>query len=195
MSSGSTEALANGGMNNNGAAAGNAGVQNVVPLSTEPILVRLVQFGGSLFIQPIGNQLGQALVPQLIPIGALQENGAFLVGQTGAASVNPQAQVVQGARGGLATLFALLPQRNVGGDPQGALLTPGQVQLITPDGLKVQQQPGPAAIVGQAGGRLRFQRSLAARLRRAQSPLMKVMAAEEEEECSGMETEDKQATE
>lgn len=187
-SSGSAEALANGGVNNNGAAAGDnpkPGDQNRVPLNTEPLMVRLVQVGGSFFIQPGGNQVGQALLQPLIPIGAVHQTGAFLVGQLGGANVNPEGWVAQGTRGGPVTLFAVLPQRNVGGDPRGAFLTPSQVHLFSPAGLKNQQPLG--AAVGPAAGRLRFQRSVAARVRRAKSPVMKVMAAEEEEECSGME--------
>lgn len=194
VSSGSAEALANGGVNNNGAAAGNnanAGGQTGVPLNGEPLVARLVQLGGSLFVQPVANQVGQALPPQLIPIGALQQGGAFLVGQAGGANVNPQVQVAQGARGGPVTLFAVLPQRNAGADPQGALLTPGQVQLISVAGLSNQQQP--VAAGGRAAGRLRFLRSVAARLRRTQSAVMKAPATEGEEECSGMEVEEKQA--
>lgn len=194
VSSGSAEALAKGGVNNNGAAAGNnpnPGAQNGVSLNTEPLVARLVQLGGSFFIQPVGNQVGQAPLQQLIPIGAVQQTGAFLVGQSGGANVNLQGQVVQGVRGGPVTLFAVLAQRNAGGDPQGALLTPSQVHVFSLAGLNNQQQPG--AAVGPAAGRLRFQRSVAARLRRTQSPVMKVMAAEEEEECSGMETEEEQA--
>lgn len=190
VSSGSAEALANGAVNNNGAAAGNnanPGAQNGVPLNGEPFVARLVQLGGSIFIQPVGNQVGQQ---QLIPIGALQQGGAFLVGQAGRTSVNPQGQVAQAARNGPVTLFAVLPQGNAGGDLQGALLTPSQVQLISLAGLNNQQQAGAAG--GQAAGRVRFQRSVAARLRRTQSPVMKAMATEEEEECSGTETEEKQ---
>lgn len=181
MSSGSAEALANGGVNNNGAAAGNSvnpGAQSGVPLNGEPLVARLVQLGGSFFIQPVGNQGGQAPLPQLIPIRGLQQDGPFAVGQAGGASVNAQGKLAPGAGGGPVTLFAVLPQRNAGGDPQGALLTPGQVHLIPAAGLSSQQQ---------AARRLRFQRSVAARLQRTQPPAMKVMAAEEEEECSGME--------
>lgn len=189
VSSGSAEAHANGGVNNNGAAAaGNnnvtPGTQNGVPLNGEPLLARLIQIGGSLFIQPVGNQVGQAALPQLIPIGGLPQAGAFLVGQTSGANVNAQGQAAQGA------LFALLPQRNAAVEPQAALLTPGQLHLIPVAGLNQHQQQQQAGMGGgQAGGRLRFQRSAAARLRRTQPPPTKVMAAEEEEEeeCSGME--------
>ncbi|KAK2817077.1 hypothetical protein Q5P01_025268 [Channa striata] len=197
VSSGSAEALANGGGNNNrgaGAAGNNAnpGVQNGLPLNGEPLVGTLVQLGGSLFIQPVGNLQGQAPLQQLIPVGALPQGGAFLVGQTGGANVSPQAQVAQAAqatRGGPVTLFALLSQRNAGGDPQGAVFTPGQVQLIPLTGLNNQQQAGAA---GGTAGRLRFQRSAAARLRMTQQPLMKVTATEEEEECSGMDVEENQ---
>lgn len=187
VSSGSAEALASGGVNNNGGAAGNnanAGAQNGLPLNGEPLVVRLVQLGGSFFLQPIGNQAGQPLLQQLIPIGALQQPGAFLLGQTGGA----QGALTQGG-----PVFAVLPQRVAGVNPQGALLTPGQVHLISLAGLSSPQQAGIAATGGQAAARLRFQRSVAARLRRTQAPVMKVMAAEEEEECSGMEPEEKQS--
>ncbi|KAL7404562.1 hypothetical protein ABVT39_016402 [Epinephelus coioides] len=184
VSSGSAEALASGGVNNNGAAAGNSantGAQNGVPLNGEPLVGRLVQLGGSFFLQPVGNQVGQ----QLIPIGALQQGGTFAVVQAGA-NVNPQ--VTQGARGQPVTLFAVVPQGNTGGNQQGTLLTPGLVQLISVAGLNSQQQqPGPAG--GRAAGRVRFQRSVAARLRRTQSPVMKAVEAEEVEENSGMEME------
>lgn len=182
VSSGSAEALVNGRVNNNGGAGaagnnGNAGAQNAVPLNGNPILGRLVQLGGSLFIQPIGNPINQAPLQQLIPVTALQQGGAFLVGQTGGANVNPQGPIAQQAGG---TLFAVLPQRNAGGNPQTAVLTPGQVQLI----------PGLVG-GGNPPGIVRFQRSVAARLRRTQPPVMKVPNAEEEdEECSGMEPED-----
>lgn len=188
VSSGSAEALAKAQVKNNGAAAGNSpnpGAQNGVQQNTEPLVVRLIQLGGSFFAQPIGNQVGQATLQQLIPVGGIQQTGLFLVGQSGGANVNLQGQLAQGEP---LTLFAVLPQRNAGGDPQGALLTPSQVHLFSLARLKNQQQLG--AAVGPVVGRLRFQRSAAARLRRTQSPVMKVMAAEEEEECSGMETEE-----
>lgn len=191
MSSQSAEALANGGVNNNGGTAAgnnaNPGVQNGVPLNGEPIVGRLVQVGGSLFIQPVGNPVGQPALQQLIPIGGLQQGGVLLLGQTGGANVNPLGQGAQGARGGPVTLLALLSQRNAGGDPQGAVFTPGQVQLIPLAGPNNQQQAA-----GAKAGRLRFQRSAAARLRRTQLPAMKEVATEEEEECSGMEVEEKQ---
>lgn len=190
----SAEALANGRVNNNGAAAGNnanPGAQTGVPLNGEPLVARLVQLGGSLFIQPLGNQVGHPPLQQLIPIGALQHGGAFLVGQAGGASVNPQVQLAQGTSGGLVTVFAVLPQGNAGGDPQGALLTPGRVQLVSVAGLNNQPQLGAAG--GRSAGRLRFQRSVAARLRRTQPPVMKAPATEDEEECSGTEVEEKQA--
>ncbi|KAM7394297.1 hypothetical protein PAMP_021110 [Pampus punctatissimus] len=197
VSSGSAEALANAGVNNNGVPAGNnvnPGAQNVFPLNGEALVAQLVQLGGSFFIQPVGNQIGQAPVQQLIPIGALQQGGSFLVGYAGGANANPQGQVAQAARGGPVTLFAVLPQRNAGGVPQGVVLTPGQVQMISVAGLNNQQQLGAAG--GTAVGRARFKRSVAARLRMKQSSVMKVMSAEEEEEeeeGSGMETEQKQA--
>lgn len=192
VSSGSAETLAKAQAKNNGAAAGNnpnPGAQNGVQQNTEPLVVRLIQLGGSFFAQPIGNQVGQATLQQLIPVGGVQQTGLFLLGQSGGANVNLQRQLAQGAGSEPLTLFAVLPQRNAGGDPQGALLTPSQVHLFSLARLKNQQQLG--AAVGPVAGRLRFQRSAAARLRRTQSPVMKVMAAEEEEEeCSGMETEE-----
>ncbi|KAK2918935.1 hypothetical protein Q8A73_003306 [Channa argus] len=194
VSSGSAEALANGAVNSNGGAAAgnnaNPGVQNGLPLNGEPLVGRLVQLGGALFIQPVGNPQGQPPLQQLIPIGTLPQGGALLVGQTGGANVNPQAQVAQAARGGQGTLFALLSQRNAGGDPQGAVFTPGQVQLISLAGLNNQQQAGAA---GGTAGRLRFQRSAAAsRLWMPEQPAIKVMATEEEEEFSGMDVEENQ---
>lgn len=193
MSSASAEALAKAQAKNNGAVAGNnlnPGAQNGVQQNTEPLLVRLIQLGGSFFAQPIGNQVGQAALPQLIPIGGVQQTGLFLVGQSGGANVNPQGPLAQGAGNEPLTLFAVLPQGSAGGDPQGVLLTPSQVHLFSLARLRNQQQL--AAAVGPAAGRLRFQRSAAARLRRTQPPAMKVTAAEEEEECSGMETEEDQ---
>ncbi|KAK5866155.1 hypothetical protein PBY51_020365 [Eleginops maclovinus] len=193
VSSGSAEALANGGVNNNRAAAGNnanVGGQNGIPLNGQPLVGHLVQLGGSFFIQPVGNQVGQPPLQQLIPIGALPQGGAFLVGQGSAVNVNPQGQMTQGVGAGPVTLYAVLPQGNVGGNPQGSLLTPGQVQLISVAGLNNQPQPGVAG--GRAAGGVRFQRSLAARLRRTQFPVMKVVAADEDEECSGTDFEEKQ---
>ncbi|AWP05560.1 Hypothetical protein SMAX5B_011589 [Scophthalmus maximus] len=178
VSSGSDEALANGAVNNNGGAVAgsnaNSGAHRGVPPNSEPLVARLVQLGGSFFIQPVGNQIGQAPLQQLIPIGALQQGGAFPVVQTGGANVNPQGQVAQTAGGGPVTLLAVLSQRNAGGNPggqHGALLTPGQVQLISTAGLNNQPQPGAAG--GNAAGRVRFQRSVAARLRGTQSPVTK----------------------
>lgn len=196
VSSGSAEALANGGGNNVGGAAGNnanTGAQNGVPVNGEPLLAQIVPLGGSLFIQPAGNQIGQAPLQQLIPIGALQQGGAFLVAQPGGGNVNTQRQVGQPPQGGPITLLAVLPHRPAGADPQGAALTPGQVQLISVAGLNNQQQPG---VAGNSAGRLRFQRSVAARLRRTRAPAKKMSAPEEEEEeeeeFSGMEMEGKQ---
>jgi len=193
VSSGSAEALANGVVNTNGAAGNNAnpGAQNGVPINGEHLVAYLVQLGGSFFIQPVGNQVGQAPLQQLIPVGALQQGGAFLAGQAGIANVSPQGQLTKGANGGPVTLFAVLPQRNAGGNPQSAPFTPGQVQLIPVAGLNNHQL---GAAGGRTVGRLRFQRSVAARLSRTQFPVMKAMAAEEEEEeCSGMEMEGKHA--
>ncbi|XP_077965172.1 uncharacterized protein LOC144411602 [Gasterosteus aculeatus] len=197
VSSGSGETLTVGGVNLNGAAGGNNGnpaTQNGVPINGEPLVAHLVQLGGSFFIQPVGNPAGQAPLHRLIPVGALQQGGTFLAGQAGTANVNPQGQLTPG--GGPVTVFAVLPQGNAGANPQGSPLAPGQVHLIPLTGLNVQQQLGGAG--GRAAGRLRFQRSVAARLGRTRPPATKAMAAEEEEEeeeeeGSGMEMEGKQA--
>lgn len=197
-SSGSAEALLKGGAKNNGggaAAAGNAanaGVQNGVPLAGEAIMARLVQLGGSLFIQPLGNP-GQPPLQHLIPISALQQAGTVLVGQGG--GPNGNLQMAQQAGAGPVMLLAVVPQNNAGTGPQPPMQIPGQVQLFSmagPNNQQQQQQLGVAAGGVQARGRLRFQRSVAARLRRTQSPLMKAEVDEEEEECSGMDTEENQ---
>lgn len=186
--SGSGEAVAIAGGINNGAAAGNNAnpiAQNGVQLSIDALLAQLLKLGGPILIQPLRNQIGQ----QLIPIGALQPGGPYIVGTIGA-NLNPQGQVAQAARGGQVIVFPGQPQ-NAGGSPQGAMLTPGQVQLLTAAGLKNQLLPGAAG--GRAVGNLRFQRSVAARLRRTQAPVMKVVAAVEDEESSGMEAEKNEA--
>ncbi|CAJ1052298.1 hypothetical protein NQZ68_039075 [Xyrichtys novacula] len=188
VTSGSAEALANRRMNKNGGAAGNTantGGQTGVQPNVEPVLARLIQLGGSLFIQPVG----QAPVQQLLPIGALQQGTVLLLGQTGGATGNPPGQMAQTGTGGPVTLFAVLPQRHTGGAQQGALLTPGHVQLIPLSVLNNQQQAG--AAVGQAAGRLRFQRSLAARLRGIQkAPGSTEIADEDDEDGSAIENED-----
>ncbi|MEQ2228012.1 hypothetical protein ILYODFUR_004313 [Ilyodon furcidens] len=196
VSSGSAEALLKGGAKNNGGGAaatgnvGNAGAQNGVPLAGEAIMARLVQLGGSLFIQPVANP-GQPPLQQLIPISALQQGGTFLLGQGGGANGN--LQMAQQAGSGPVMLYALAPQNNAGIGPDLPMQIPGQVQLFSVAGPNTQQQQlGVAAGGAQARGRLRFQRSVAARLRRMQSPLMKAEADEEEEEISGMDTEEKQ---
>uniref|UniRef100_A0A665TJ69 Uncharacterized protein n=1 Tax=Echeneis naucrates TaxID=173247 RepID=A0A665TJ69_ECHNA len=146
VSSGSVEALANRGLNNNGGAVagnnGNAGAQNGIPLNGEPLVAHVVPLGGPFFIQSVGNQIAQAPLQQLIPVAALQPGGPLLLGQAGGTNVNQQDQVAQAVRGGPVTLFAVLSQRNVGGDPQGAVLTPGQVQLLSRGGVNLQLQPG-----------------------------------------------------
>ncbi|CAK6958460.1 hypothetical protein NQZ68_039075 [Scomber scombrus] len=168
-SSGSGEAVAIAGVQNNGAAAGNNAnpiAPNGVQLNVDALLAQLLKVGGPILIQPLRNPIGQ----QLIPIGALQQGGPYLVG----ANLNPQGQVAQAARGGQFIVFPMQPQINNRGIPQGAMLTPGQMQLLTAAGLNNQQQPGAAG--GRAIGSLRFQRSVAARLRRTQSSVMKVDA-------------------
>lgn len=190
-SSASAEAAGNGAANNNGRTAGNnanPAVQNGVPLTGEPFLAQLISIGGSIFIQPLVNPIGQAPVQQLIPIGALQQAGALFVSQAGGANVipQPQGQVTQSAGGGHVTLFAFLPQRNTAGNPQSPAMIPGQMQLISTNGQINQQR---LAAAGRAAGRGRFRRSGAAHPRKAQSPVMKEMAAEEAE-SSGMESEE-----
>lgn len=184
VSSGIAETPAKVGLNNNGAAAGskpNPRAQNGVQPNAEPLVARLVQVGGSFFIQPVGNQVGQFPLQQLIPIGAVQQAGTFFVGQSSGANVNLQGQLAQGA-----TLFAVLPRENAGGDPQGAPLNQNQVYLFSLAGLKNEQQLGAAA--GTVAGRLRLPR-VAARLRR-RSPEVNVMTTEEEDECSGIDTDE-----
>lgn len=193
-SSASAEALAKGGANNNGAAAGNnanPGTPNGAQPNTEPLLAHLVQIGGLLFLQPVGNQVGQGSLQQLIPIGVTPQTAALLLGQTGGANANPQGQGTLGAGPGPLTLLAVLPQRNAGADPQEAMLAPNQMHLLSVAGMNNQQQPA-AAAVGPAAARLRFQRSVAARLLGTQRPVTTVMAAEDEEDCSGMETEEEE---
>lgn len=189
-SSASAEALAKGGANNNGAAAGNnanPGAPNGGQPNTEPLLAHLVQIGGLLFLQPVGNQVGPGSLQQLIPIGVTPQTAALLVGQTGGANVNPQGQ---GTLGAGVTLLAVLPQRNAGADLQGAMLAPNQMHLLSVAGMNNQQQP--AAAVRSAAARLRFQRSVAARLLGTRPPATTTMAAEDDEDCSGMETEEEE---
>lgn len=199
VSSGSAEALLKGGAKNNGGGGGaagaagnvaNAGALNGVPLAGGAVVARLVQLGGSLFIQPMGNPVGQAPAQQLIPLSALQQGGTFLLGQTGGAVGNLQGQMAQQAGGGQVMLLGVMPQNNAGAAPQPAMLTPGQVQLIPVAGPNNQQHLGVAGGAGNAGGILRFQRTVAARLRRMQSQPTKAAAAQEEEECSGIDTEE-----
>lgn len=193
VSSGSAEALANRGVKNNGgpgaANGANAGAQNGVPLTGQPFVAQVVQVGNTLFIQPLGNPVGQAPPQQLIPVAVLPQGGAFLMGQAGGATMNLQGPGTQQAGGGL---FAVLPQRNVGGGPQSVVLTPGQVQLMSAVGQNNPQPLGGVVGAAKPSGKLRFRRSVAARLRRTQSPVMKTTPAEDEEECSGVDTEEKQ---
>lgn len=196
VSSGSAEALANRGANNNGgpgaAKGANIGAQNGVPLIGEPFVAQIAQVGSSIFIQPLGNPVGQAPLQQLIPVAVLQQGGALLMGQAGGATMKLQGLATQQAGGGPVNVFAVLPQGNVGGVPQGVMLTPGQVQLMSVVGQNNQQPLGGVGGAANPSGRVRFQRSVAARLRRMQSPPVKTMATEDEEECSGVETEEKQ---
>jgi len=101
--------------------------------------------------------------------------------------------MAQQAGGGPVTLFTVLPQFNAGIEPQPAVLTPAQLQLVSVAVPNNQQQLAGAGGVGKPRGRVRFQRSSAARLRRKpeHDPLMKVTAGEEEEEGSGIDTEEK----
>lgn len=193
VSSGSAEALLKGGAGGAAGAAGNVangGAQNGVPLAGGAVMARLVQLGGSLFIQPVGNPVGQAPAQQLIPITALQQGGTFLLGQAGGAVGNLQGQMAQQAAGGPVMVLGVVPQNNPRVDPQPALLAPGQVQLIPVAGPNNQPQLGVAGGIGNARGILRFQRSVAARLRRTQPPVTTAAASQEEEECSGMDTEE-----
>lgn len=193
VSSGSAEALLKGGAGGAAGAAGNVangGAQNGVPLEGGAVVARLVQLGGSLFIQPVGNPVGQAPAQHLIPITALQQGGTFLLGQAGGAMGNLQGQMAQQAGGGSVMVLGVVPQNNARVNPQPAMLAPGQVQLIPVAGPNNQQQLGVAGGIGNARGLLRFQRSVAARLRRTQPPVTTTVASQEEEECSGTDTEE-----
>lgn len=189
--SASAEALAKLAANNNGAAAGTssrAGTQTGIQPHAQPLLARLIQLGGSYFLQPVGTQVGQF---PLIPVGTVQPAGTLLVGQSG---VHPlQEQLAQGATGGMVTLLAVLPQGGAGGDPQAGLLKPDQASLLPAATLSNQQHLAVAAT--PAGGKLRFQRSVGAPVRRMRSPELMMTAEEEEEpeeeeECSGIDTDD-----
>ena len=158
--------------NNNGAAAGTQ-IGNA-----EPLLVRLVQLGGSFLLQPVGTRVGQ------FPLIPAQPGGTVLVGGPGALSV--QEQLAQGSTGGVVTLLAAPPSGSAGRDPQAALLQPGQARLLP------AATPSDAA-ARPAAGRLSFQRSVGAPVRRTRSPELLTTEEEEEEEmeeCSAMDTDD-----
>uniref|UniRef100_A0A667W8A3 Sp1 transcription factor n=1 Tax=Myripristis murdjan TaxID=586833 RepID=A0A667W8A3_9TELE len=152
VTSASGEAAGNGGVNNNGGTTGNnanPGAQTGVPLNGDAFVAQVVPVGGSFFIQPVGNPIGQAPVQQLIPTAPLQQGGAFFLGQTrGVNGISqPQGQVTQSTHGGPVTFFAVLPQGNAIGSPQSPILIPGQLRLIPVNGQINQQQP---AAVGNA---------------------------------------------
>lgn len=178
----STEALAKLAANSNGAAAGtgpnpgpgpNPGTQP----NAEPLAVRLIQLGGSFFIQPVGKQVGRF---PLIPVGTVQRAGTFAAGQPD--NLNLQELLAQGAAGGKVTLVPVLPRGNAGGDPQAAPLNPDPFPAAT---LSHQLRLG--ATVRPPG----FQRSAETPVRRRRSPeLLTEEEEEEEEETSGMDTDE-----
>lgn len=184
--SASAEALANGAANNNGAAAGNNGAANGAQANAKPLLANLVQIGGYLFLQPLGNQAGQASLLPLIPLGVAPQTATFIVGQPGGANVAPLGQVTLGAgrAGGPNTVLAVLPQGNGG----------AANQLLSAAAMNKQQQG--AAVVGPLPARLRARRSLAAGLLGTQVPAtarVATTAVEEDEDWSGMEEEEEEA--
>ncbi|XP_035599505.1 uncharacterized protein LOC118362892 isoform X2 [Oncorhynchus keta] len=162
QSSGSGEGGGGGGNGGvvNGGIVGNAvnpGVMNGLALNGRPFLAQVVPVGGSLLIQQSG-ALGQAAMPQLVPIGALQQGGAL-----------PVEQVVP--------LFAVLPQANGIGGPQASML----MQIIpVGGGINIQQ---PAA--GGKAGKARVKHSVPfhgmATSTRTNTPLTKVTTGEVEE--------------
>lgn len=172
------EALAKLATNSNGAAAGtgpgpNPGTQP----NAEPLSVRLIQLGGSFVIQPVGTQVGRF---PLIPVGTVPGAGTFARGQPD--SLNLQELLAQGAAGGAATLFPVLPQGNAGGDPQAAPLNPDLFPAAT-----LSNQLWWGATVRPP----RFQRSSETPVRRRRSPELLTEEEEEgEEETSGMDTDE-----
>ncbi|XP_035599501.1 uncharacterized protein LOC118362892 isoform X1 [Oncorhynchus keta] len=182
QSSGSGEGGGGGGNGGvvNGGIVGNAvnpGVMNGLALNGRPFLAQVVPVGGSLLIQQSG-ALGQAAMPQLVPIGALQQGGALPVEQVGAANGMPlqQGQLPQLANG-VVPLFAVLPQANGIGGPQASML----MQIIpVGGGINIQQ---PAA--GGKAGKARVKHSVPfhgmATSTRTNTPLTKVTTGEVEE--------------
>lgn len=187
--SASAEALAKGGANNNGAAAGANGAPNGAQANAQPLLANLVQIGGVLFLQPVVKQAGQASLQPLIPIGVTPQTAAFIVGQPGGAGLGPLGQVTVGVGGGgPVTLLTVVPQGNAA--------AANKPQLLSVAGLSNQQQGAAPAALGPAAARLRARRSLAARLLGTQAPVTAVVAAtttaEEEDDWSGMEEEEEE---
>ncbi|XP_045579178.1 uncharacterized protein isoform X1 [Salmo salar] len=175
QSSGSGEGGGGNGGVVNGGMVGNAvnpGVMNGLALNGQPFLAQVVPVGGSLLIQQSG-ALGQAAMPQLVPIGALQQGGALPVGQVGASNGMPlqQGQLPQLANG-VVPLFAVLPQANCIGGPQAPML----MQIIPVGGENNIQQPA---------GKARVKHSVPfhgmATSTRTDTPLTKVTAGEVEE--------------
>ncbi|XP_021475517.1 uncharacterized protein LOC110534935 [Oncorhynchus mykiss] len=186
QSSGSGEAGGgNGGVVNGGMVvnAVKPGVMNGLVLNGQTFLAQVLPVGGSLLIQQPG-ALGQAAMPQLVPIGALQQVGALPVGQAGAANGVPlqQGQLPQLANR-VVPLFAVLPQANGIGGPQAPML----MQIIPVGGGNNLQQPA-------AGGKARKARVKHSvpfhgmpTSTRTDTPLTKVIAGEVEE-SSGSDT-------
>lgn len=172
--SASAEALAKPAADNYGVAAGNGPNPGSQP-NAEPLSVRLIQLGGSFFIQPVGTQVGRF---PLIPVRTVQRAGTFVVGQPD--YLNLQELLAQGAAGGTLALFTGLPQGNAGGDPQAAPLNP---ELFPAATWSNQQR------LGAAVGPPRFQRSAEAPVRRRRSPEL-LTTEEAEEEFSGMDTDE-----
>lgn len=172
--SASAEALAKLAANNNGAAAGTGPNPGTQP-NAEALSVRLIQLGGSFFIQPVGTQVGRL---PLIPAGTVQRAGTFVVGQPG--NLNLQERLAEGAAAGTIARFPVLPQGSAGGGPQAA---PPNPDLFPAAALSDRQRQGPAV------GSLRFRRSVEAPVRKRRSPEL-LMAEEEEEESSGMDTDE-----
>lgn len=166
--SASAEALAKPAANNNGAAAGTGPNPGTQP-NAEALSVRLIQLGGSFFIQPVGTRVGRF---PLIP-------GTFVVGQPG--NLNPRERRAQGAAAGTNARFPVSPQGGAGGGPQAA---PPNPDLFPEAALSDPQRQGPAV------GSLRFRGSVEAPVRRRRSPELLTAEEEEEEESSGMDTDE-----
>lgn len=172
--SASAEALAKLAANGNGAAAGTGPNPGTRP-NAEPLSVRLIQLGGSVYIQPVGTQVGG-----LIPVGTVRRAGTFAAGQPD--NLNLQELLAQGAAGGKVTLVPVLPQGNAGGDPQAAPLNPDPFPAAT-----LSNQLGLGATVRPP----RIQRGSAETpVRRRRSPELLTEEEEEEEEASGMDTDE-----